>query len=156
MRREDEKKKVPAHDQNGGRSYLAEEVSSQRQELTKLGKEVAGLNATVATLLEADRRASTYRSDMYREVNGLKAEVGALRSEQQQMMQSTVATQTGIADIQKTLNEINGERRDMKTIGRFVGQSAKIAWTLFGAAATALAGYVWKTWQGIPPSAPHP
>lgn len=154
MRKKDEN--VPGHDQNG-RSFLAEVVQAQQVELTNLGKEVASLNATVATLLEADRRASTYRSDMYREVNSLKAEVNAVRSEQQQLVQSSVATQTGISEIKKILTEIEGERRDVKTIGRFVGQSAKIAWTLFGAAATALVTYIWKTWQGaVPPPGGHP
>ena len=153
MRQKD--KDVPGHDQNG-RSFLAEVVQAQQVEITNLGKAVAGLNATVATLLEADRRASTYRSDMYREVNSLKADVNALRSEQQQLVQSSVATQTGIADIKKILTEIDGERRDVKTIGRFVGKSAKVAWALFGAAITALAAMLWRTWTGAPPPGAHP
>jgi hypothetical protein len=151
---------VPRHEQNGSRNYLADEVSAQRQELTNLGKEIAGANATIAMLLEADKRASMSRHELHRELSNVKQEVGALRSEQQQIMQSSVATQSGITDIKKMLAEHETERQQQKGAWKLATASARIAWTLLGIVGTAALGlFAWVMKFGsapIPPAPPHP
>jgi hypothetical protein len=115
---------------NGGRSYLAEEVRDQRTELTALGKQVAKVDLTAATLLEQygrDRDAAASHR------NAIREEIGAQRAEQQQNNMSITGMQTTLTAILKQLAEHETERQRLVGAGRVIGQIGRMGWVIVGA-----------------------
>lgn len=134
---------VGSHDQNGSRNYLADEVQAQRKDITDLVGAVAGLREVVRDLVEDAREE---RKSAKEERGEIVKQLYAQRSEQQQLSMGLTDVQGKMAAITKTLGEIDGERRDAKTILSFVSKSAKTAWTLFGAAIATMVAWLWKHW----------
>jgi chromosome segregation ATPase len=115
---------------NGGRHYLADEVRDQRAELTALGKQVAKVDLTAATLLEQygrDRDAAASHR------NAIREEIGAQRAEQQQNTLSIADIQAKLTAISKQLGEHETERQQLVGAGRVIGQIGRMGWVIVGA-----------------------
>lgn len=129
---------MAAHGDNNGRSYLADEVRRQASELGKLGQEVAGVTATVETLVAAETRAGSYRQEIRREV-------AAQRSEQQLVVMSVSNMQASLERMATTLTSHENERQQIIGAGKMIGKIGKLGWAIAGgvfAVLFAIGGYI--------------
>jgi flagellar motility protein MotE (MotC chaperone) len=116
-------------DNGSSRSYLSEEVRSQRVDIVDLVKAVAGLQVVVKELVE-DAKEERKSSKEYRDY--IRDQLYAQRSEQQQLQMSLTAVQANVAGISATLKQHEEERMRAKGAIGFALNSARVGWAIFG------------------------
>lgn len=128
---------VAAHSTNGSRKFLADTITAQQAEITKLGKEVANATLISSQVLEGNNRASVERERM-------REEIAALRSEQMQVTFQITSTNekleatneklaTGVADLKATIADLKTTVKDHETERQQIKGAATLAKGMSGA-----------------------
>jgi chromosome segregation ATPase len=133
-------------------------VQALTADVNALGRQVAGMQVSVATLLEHARREES-TAQGYRQ--GIRQEVQALRDEQQQVSMSVTGIQADVVKITRTLGEHETERQQVKGAATLAKSISGAGWGIVGLLAGGIltaVGFIAKHFAAGPPPTPgaHP
>lgn len=138
---------MAGHPNNGDRSYLANEVRAQRDDITKLGDKVADVDkrlerqtVALSTLIEDGRRAREHRNLLWGTLNAMRGELQQNTMATANAQGSLESARKMIADQGVTLKEHETERQRRAAVMELAKAISKPAWAILCALAVVAIG----------------